>query len=129
VRSRIRREMLKQTLDITLPYLNRLFNNILLTGHFPQEWCESIITPVHKKGSKSDPNNFRAISVVNSLSKVFMKVLSNRQTFWAETFEVVDESQVGFRAGYSTVDNIFNLNAIIQKYLLKRNSRCYGFFS
>jgi len=81
VRSRIRREMLKQTLDITLPYLNRLFNNILLTGHFPQEWCESIITPVHKKGSKSDPNNFRAISVVNSLSKVFMKVLSNRQTF------------------------------------------------
>ena len=112
-------EMYKTTIDTTIPFLNALFNRILQTGQFPADWCISIITPIHKKGSKDDPNNFRAISLINSLSKNFMKVLSKRLTKWAENNSVIDESQAGFRHGYSTIDNIFNLQAVIQKYLSK----------
>ena len=42
-------EMFKYTLDITLPYLNRLFNKILEKGQFPLEWSENIIVPPKQK--------------------------------------------------------------------------------
>ena len=121
-------EMYKHTMDIVLPYLHKLFNQIFDSGNFPAEWSESIITPIHKKGSKSDPNNYRAISLINSLSKVFTHILRRRLTVWCENNDIIDESQAGFRSQYSTVDNIFTLQGVIQKYLSKRKGRCYVFY-
>ena len=57
-----------------------------------------------------------------------MKILSNRLTAWAEENAVLDESQAGFRRGYATTDNIFNLHAIVQKYISKRRGRIYVFY-
>lgn len=110
-------EMFKNTIHVSLNYLNKLFNAILNSGNFPPEWCTSLITPVHKRGPQTDPNNFRAISVGNCVGKLFMKILSERLTFWSEAHSVIDEAQAGFRSGYSTVDNIFNLAACIQKHI------------
>lgn len=121
-------EMLQSTVHISLPYLNKLFNHILDNGNFPAEWSENMIVPIHKKGSVNNPNNFRAISLVNSISKVFTKILSTRLSEWCEDNDVIDESQAGFRRGYSTIDNIFSLNAVIQKYLSKRRGRVYVFY-
>jgi len=117
-------EMLKATIHITLPYTKALFNHILSTETFPAIWCKSLITPIHKIGSHSDPKNYRAVSVENS--KVFMEILSTRLTIWANG--AIDESQAGLRAGYSTTDNMFNLNAVMQKYTSKRHGRLYVFF-
>jgi len=50
-----------------------------------------------------------------------MKILSTRLTIWANANGAIDETQAGFRAGYSTTDNMFNLNAVIQKYTSKRH--------
>ena len=121
-------EMFKSTIHITITYLHRLFNVIMTTGNFPPEWSSSLITPVHKRGLHTDPNNYRAISVCNCLSKIFLKILSKRLTFWSEMIEIIDESQAGFRTGYSTVDNIFNLSACIQKHITRRQGRFYVFF-
>jgi hypothetical protein len=121
-------EMFKHTIDQTAPYLKLLFNKILNSGEFPNEWSENVITPIHKKGDKNSPNNYRAISLVNSISKIFIKILSERLVKWAENTNVINEAQAGFRSGYSTVDNIFNLQAIIQKYTSKRRGRFYVFF-
>ena len=57
-----------------------------------------------------------------------MKILSKRLTKWADNNSVIDESQAGFRQGYSTIDNIFNLQAVIQKYLSKRKGSLYVFY-
>ena len=57
-----------------------------------------------------------------------MKVLSTRLTKWAEETNLIDESQAGFRQGYSTVDNIFNVQSVIQKYLSKKGGRIYVFY-
>ena len=108
--------MYKCTLVYTLPYLNKLFNNIFESGNFPQVWGNSIITPVHKKGNVTDPNNYRGISLIDSLCKVFVHILSRRLTLWCEEYNIIDESQAGFRSGYSTTDNNFILMSLIQKY-------------
>ena len=48
---------------------------------------------------------------------------------WAEENRVIDESQAGFRKGYSTIDNIFSLQAIIQKYICRPRGRFYCILS
>ena len=58
----INAEMYKETLILILPYLNKLFNAIFDSGTFPENWGKSIITPVFKKGSKNDQDNYRTIS-------------------------------------------------------------------
>ena len=54
-----------------------------------------------------------------------MKILSTRLTNWATRNSVIDEAQAGFRRGYSTVDNIFSLQVMIQKYTSKQKGRVY----
>ena len=124
----INAEMYKETLILILPYLNKLFNAIFDSGIFPENWGKSIITPVFKKGSKNDPDNYRAISLTDSICKIFMNILATRLNHWSEENRVLDESQAGFRQKYSTVDNVFNLMALVQKYLSKKKGRFYCIF-
>ena len=51
-------KMLDCKLDIYPDLIGELFNNILETGKYPIEWVTSLITPIHKTGSTSDPNNY-----------------------------------------------------------------------
>ena len=120
-------EMFKHTTYVILPYIHALFNQIFATGLFPADWSESVISPIQKKGPKCDSNNYRAVSLLNSLCKICMRILSNRVTNWCEHHNITDESQAGFRKQYSTIDNIFNLQAAIQKYRSIRKDRFYVF--
>ena len=121
-------EMIKSTLNEVLPFLNVLFNEVYESGNFPPSWCESIICPIHKSGSIMDPANFRGISLISSISKIFTNVLTFRLQTWAESNNVIDESQAGFRKQYSTINNIFSLQALIQKYLCRTRGRFYCIF-
>ena len=121
-------EMLKYTLNEITPFLNILFNEIYDKGELPANWCENIICPIHKSGPQTDPANFRGISLINSISKVFTGILTTRLQTWAEENSVLDESQVGFRKRYSTIDNLFSLHAIIQKYLCRPRGRFFCIF-
>ena len=57
-----------------------------------------------------------------------MEILTIRLTDWAETNNVLDESQAGFRKGYSTMDNVFSLQALVHKYLCRDRGRFYCIF-
>ena len=102
-----------------------LFNIILETGNFPSQWCEAIISPLHKKGLKHDPTNYRGIFLLCVIGKLFTKVLNNRMVVWAERNNKIDDAQGAYRKRRSTIDHIFTLSAIIQKYLSKRGGRFY----
>jgi hypothetical protein len=54
--------------------------------------------------------------------------LSKRLKTWCDDNDIIDESQAGFRKGYSTIDNLFNLQSIIQKYLSVKRGRIYVFY-
>ena len=106
-----------ESLDILSSHLVDIFNAILNSGYFPNQWSEGIIVPLFKKNDPCDVNNYRGITLVSCFSKLFTGILNNRVTKWAENNNILSDSQFGFRKGRSTTDAIFVLNAIIQKIL------------
>ena len=111
-----------------LPFLKTLFNDVYDRGEVPADWCESIICTIFKSGSNREPQNYRGISLMNSISKIFNGILTARVQKWVEVNNVLDESQAGFRRGFSTIDNIFSLHAMIQKYICRSRGRFYCLF-
>ena len=107
------------------PILCTLFNNIYSTGNLPDMWRDSIVIPVYKSGLRDEPANYRGISLINVMYKIFSNILYDRLRKWAELNNKIDEAQSGFRAGYSTTDNIFILQSLVQKYLSKQGGRFY----
>ena len=120
--------MFKCSNETIRPILTVLFNKILQEGCFPQLWREAIIFPILKGGSPHEPSNYRGISLLCSLSKIFTKLINNRLVMWADENNVRHEEQAGYRKNYSTVDQIFTLQCLVQKYLCKKKGRCYVIF-
>ena len=80
--------------------------------------------------SKSDPNNYRGICLIDIFNKVLTGVVYKRSYSWAEELDRIDETQAGFRKKYSfsTTDNAFTLMAMGHTYLSKIGGRIYFLF-
>ena len=72
-----------------------------------------MIVSLFKKSDQEDPNNYRGITLLNVVDKLFNKVLNYQLLYWLEEDNKLSESQVGFRFGHSCVDNLFVLNEVI----------------
>ena len=72
----------------------------------------------------SDVNNYRGITLVSCLSKLFTTVLNKRIELFCDNNNIISDAQFGFRKGRSTVDAIYALMSIVQKYL-NENKRLY----
>ena len=114
--------------DIMVEYLCKLFNVILRNGVYPDSWAMAMISPIHKKGDKSDVNNYRGISLLCTVSKIFTKILNIKMTTWVDINCKLDESQAAYRKGYSTIDHIFSLYCIAQKFTCRKGGRFYCAF-
>ena len=99
------------------PYLLTLFNQIFDIGYFPESWSEGFIVPLHKKGSINEENNYRGITLLSTLGKLFTRILNNRLTEWAEKYSVYIEAQAGFRSNMGTADNMFIVHGILSHML------------
>ena len=82
-------------------------------GEFPTAWSDGLLVPIHKKGSLTSPNNYRGITLLSVLGKLFTRTVNNRLDKWAEEYSIYVEAQYGFRKGRSTTDCGFILHAII----------------
>uniref|UniRef100_UPI003AF4937F reverse transcriptase family protein n=2 Tax=Thiolapillus sp. TaxID=2017437 RepID=UPI003AF4937F len=121
-------EMIKNSLPQILPFLVVLFNRIFDLSEYPTAWTNAIIVPIHKSGDKNDPDNYRGISLLSILGKVFAHILNKRLSWWQEVNNKIVEEQSGFRTGYCTMDNVFVLYAIVQRYLIKKSGKVYVCF-
>ena len=72
-------EYIISTKQIMIPIYVKLFNAILETGNIPTDWLTGIIIPIYKnKGSNLDPGNYRPITLLSCLGKLFTSILNNR---------------------------------------------------
>ncbi|XP_071153363.1 putative leucine-rich repeat-containing protein DDB_G0290503 [Mytilus edulis] len=106
---RIINEIIKTSNQVIIKSIVKIFNLILETGIHPKSWKDSYIIALHKKGDKSDPNNYRGISLISNLPKIFNAVLNNR------LITVVDKQlnncQFGFRENHRTADSLEDDNS------------------
>ena len=82
-------------IDTLLPLFNRLFNRLFRHGEYPEEWCNSIITTLYKKGDTNDVNNYREISLQNIFSKIYASSINRRLQFFAQIYNKISEAQAG----------------------------------
>lgn len=81
-----------------------LFRRSLKECIFPDLWKIAHIIPVHKKGSRSAIENYRPISILSTISKVFEKIVYN--VIYPIIVNGIPDSQHGFLRGRSTVSNL-----------------------
>jgi len=103
--------------DILSAHLTDLFKMILNTGECPDKWMAGIMEPLYTNGSTKDVNNYRGITLVSHVAKLFTTIVNNRLTEWCARYNVVSDAQFGFKKGFSNVDAIFSLQCIIEKYM------------
>ena len=77
--------------------VNYLFNVIFQKGYFPIKWTGGFIVPLHKKGNINQVDNYRGITLLSNLGKLFSRILNNRLTEWAEGYHIYVEAQAEFR--------------------------------
>ena len=70
----IRARVLKQCANSISPALCRLFQASIHTGYLPHDWRSANITPIYKKGDRSDPSNYRPVSLTSISSKILEHV-------------------------------------------------------
>jgi len=107
-------ELIKNAPEEMFHLITNFFNLILNTGDVPEIWTHGIIAPIHKKGARSDPNNYRGITLLCVMGKLFTAVLNSRITSFLDATGTIGPEQAGFRAEYSTNDHIFVLHSLIK---------------
>ena len=60
------------------------------------------VVPLHKGGAKSNPTNYRPISLLPQFGKLFEKIIKVRLTDFLDNNNIITEQQFGFREGHST---------------------------
>ena len=116
----ISNETLKCCSPIIERHLARAFNKCIDEGVFPDIFKTAKVVPLFKKGEKKDPANYRPISLLSSLSKVFEKILHNRMLRFTEKNNLICPMQYGFRNNMSCVDAITAIREFIRTEIDKK---------
>ena len=93
-------KIIKENCDLFAKKIHVDFDYSIFTGTFPNNLKMADITPTHKRGNHNDKSNYRAVSILPGLSKVFERLLFYQMHTFAETNLSI--YQCGFRKGYSS---------------------------
>lgn len=115
-------EFFKYACDELIEPLTTVFNYIWQNRVFPDKWSEGIIQPIHKKGSTEQVDNYRKVTLMASMGKIFEAILNQRLTFQCEAFQIEDPNQFGFCRDRRTSDNIFIIDTLISYQRSKKKS-------
>lgn len=124
---RVPYEFFKNAPTELLVELANCYNNLYNKMKVDETFNLSVIYPIFKKGNVNLPSNYRGISFMNCIAKIMMGILNDRLYEWTARYNVITEYQAGFRKGYSTIDNIYNLAAIVE-LKLSQKKKVYAFF-
>ena len=95
--------------------LSIIYNLCIEHGYFPEELKIGCITPVFKKGDKSNISSYRPVCSLSSFSKIFEKIVYNRMLHFIDKHEILSKSQFGFRKNVSTETALANFIVIFWK--------------
>ncbi|MCG8078589.1 MAG: hypothetical protein JAY75_20420 [Candidatus Thiodiazotropha taylori] len=95
-------KLLKLSSGIIYRSICFIANQCISNGNFPRSWKEAKVSPLYKGGAKDDVNNYRPISILPTLSKLIEKFIQKHFMRYLNKYNVLHDSQSGFRSGHST---------------------------
>ena len=99
-------EILKAAKLVIAAPMVKLFNSILKSTFFPSKWKMDILTPLHKSYIKSEPNNFRGITVSSCFGKLFNKIMQRRLDKFCTANQSISPLQGSGKQGSRTSDHL-----------------------
>ena len=110
-------KLLKYVKHILSGPLSSLINYSFAEGVFPDSFKYATIIPVHKGGSSVIKDNYRPISVLPVMSKIFERAMCNRLGKFFSDHSLLAASQFGFKKHFSTSDALLNFSEFIYNAL------------
>ena len=107
-----------------IPLLKDFYQFCFDTSLIPNMWRKSIINPIPKDKRKDQriPLNYRGISLLNTIMKIYSSILNTRFVEYDDIVNIIIDEQNGFRKKRSCIEHIFTLDSIIRNNLNKHKS-------
>ena len=121
----ISNEILKNLNQPHIELLTCVFNLCFKSGAYA--WNNSLITPLHKKGPRNNPDNYRAVAVGSAVGKLYSSLLLSRLQSFRKHNCPDHANQLGFCPGAQTCDHLFTLQTLVDKFKKARRP-LYGVF-
>jgi sorting nexin-29 len=106
-------ELIQAGDEVLLSVIHKLINSVWNKEELPYQLMESIIVPIHKKGDKTDCNNYHGISLLSTSYKIVLNILLSRLSPYID--EIIGDHLCGFQCNRSTTDKIFCIRQILDK--------------
>lgn len=120
---RIDTRMIQVMFKVYPNFFTTLFNKLLGASVFPEKWkLAKVVFFVKKNRNPTSPASYRPVCLLQSISKIFEKVLHNRIIYYLETNNKLFTEQYGFREGRGTTDCI---NAVLEEIKARRTTSKY----
>ena len=91
------------------PVIQLIFEKSLATGALPSDWTKANVSPIFKKGEKSNPSNYRPISLKCILCKVMEHIIASNITAHFNRYNILYDLQHGFRQKRSCETQLLQL--------------------
>jgi len=99
-------EMIKYAGEIFQTFLLNLYNYCWATGIYPESWKRGIVIALPKQKDAINVNEFRPITLLSCVGKIFEKIVGERLKFFLERSGILCNSQFGFRTKRSTTEQL-----------------------
>ena len=112
-KNRVLPAMIRSCGEVMVDNILELLQTVWREQKVPEEWRDAMLIPIPKKGDSSHCDNWRSISLLDVMGKVFAKVIQRRLQVVVE--DSLPDSQCGFRSGRGCVDMIFCARQLVEK--------------
>ena len=107
-------ELLKEGGSGMVESVHYLCELVFARSEVPMDWLRGVVVPLHKDGDRRVPLNYRPITLLSLVGKVYTGVLCERLTKWSELRGVLVPEQGGFRAKRGCPEQVFALTELIK---------------
>ena len=114
----------KLIVDFIITPVTFMANQMINEAHFPSCFKKADIMPIYKKGDKTSVKNYRPITILHNLSKIFERLILSRMNSFILKNNILPDHQFGFRPKYSTKDAVATLLLKVEENAIQNKNTC-----